>query len=343
MKIKISSVVQKVLDQAWTDARIRGHEYVTPEHMLLALLDHPSALKILTLCGADLSYIYESTDEYLRKNIPVLTTKEPLQTLGFQDVLQRAVLHCRSAEKPVLDMTDILVSLLDEQKNYCSYFMRRGGIVRLVLLEVISHGLVDDEAGDEYGASSGPDLFVPSDDDDEDGMDDGSGGARGSSGGGVAGGTTGGTAGGNPKHGREPYSRMEDADNVDDTDDPMFPDDFFNGGAGGPNRRRSSGTASRRGGSGSPSGNSDDCAGENSGGENSGGENSLFGDGGLEGGHDNGLEGGRDALSDALSDAGLRPKSPKRAFLERFTTELTSLAKSGKLEPLIGRAEELER
>lgn len=343
MKIKISSVVQKVLDQAWTDARIRGHEYVTPEHMLLALLDHPSALKILTLCGADLSYIYESTDEYLRKNIPVLTTKEPLQTLGFQDVLQRAVLHCRSAEKPVLDMTDILVSLLDEQKNYCSYFMRRGGIDRLVLLEVISHGLVDDEAGDEYGASSGPDLFVPSDDDDEDGMDDGSGGARGSSGGGVAGGTTGGTAGGNPKHGREPYSRMEDADNVDDTDDPMFPDDFFNGGAEGPNRRRSSGTASRRGGSGSPSGNSDDCAGENSGGENSGGENSLFGDGGLEGGHDNGLEGGRDALSDALSDAGLRPKSPKRAFLERFTTELTSLAKSGKLEPLIGRAEELER
>lgn len=343
MKIKISSVVQKVLDQAWTDARIRGHEYVTPEHMLLALLDHPSALKILTLCGADLSYIYESTDEYLRKNIPVLTTKEPLQTLGFQDVLQRAVLHCRSAEKPVLDVTDILVSLLDEQKNYCSYFMRRGGIDRLVLLEVISHGLVDDEAGDEYGASSGPDLFVPSDDDDEDGMDDGSGGARGSSGGGVAGGTTGGTAGGNPKHGREPYSRMEDADNVDDTDAPMFPDDFFNGRAGGPNRRRSSGTASRRGGSGSPSGNSDDCAGENSGGENSGGENSLFGDGGLEGGHDNGLEGGRDALSDALSDAGLRPKSPKRAFLERFTNELTSLAKSGKLEPLIGRAEELER
>lgn len=343
MKIKISSVVQKVLDQAWTDARIRGHEYVTPEHMLLALLDHPSALKILTLCGADLSYIYESTDEYLRKNIPVLTTKEPLQTLGFQDVLQRAVLHCRSAEKPVLDVTDILVSLLDEQKNYCSYFMRRGGIDRLVLLEVISHGLVDDEAGDEYGASSGPDLFVPSDDDDEDGMDDGSGGARGSSGGGVAGGTTGGTAGGNPKHGREPYSRMEDADNVDDTDDPMFPDDFFNGRAGGPNRRRSSGTASRRGGSGSPSRNSDDCAGENSGGENSGGENSLFGDGGLEGGHDNGLEGGRDALSDALSDAGLRPKSPKRSFLERFTTELTSLAKSGKLEPLIGRAEELER
>jgi len=71
-------------------------------------------------------------------------------------VFQRAVLHCESAEKPVLDITDILVSLIDEQKNYCSYYMRRGGLDRLILLEVISHGIlsVDDEGGLIPGAEN---------------------------------------------------------------------------------------------------------------------------------------------------------------------------------------------
>ena len=149
MKIKISTVVQKVLDQAWADARTRGHEYVTPEHILLAVLDHPPALKVLSMCGADIAYIHDSVDEYLRKNMPVLTGREPLQTVGFQNVFQRAVLHCENAEKSVLEISDILVSLIDENKNYCSYYMRRGGLDRLVLLEVISHGGIgaDDSGG----------------------------------------------------------------------------------------------------------------------------------------------------------------------------------------------------
>jgi ATP-dependent Clp protease ATP-binding subunit ClpA len=136
-------VVQKVLDQAWADARTQGHEYVTPEHILLAVLDHPPALRLLSRCGADIAYIHDSVDEYLRKNMPVLTGKEPLQTVGFQNVFQRALYHCESAEKSVLEIGDVLVSLIDEHKNYCSYYMRRGGLDRLVLLEVISHGGID--------------------------------------------------------------------------------------------------------------------------------------------------------------------------------------------------------
>ena len=140
VKLKISNVVQKVMEQAWADARARGHEYVTPEHVLLALLDHPPALKVLAMCGADIAFIHDSVDEYLQKNMPVLTSGDPLQTVGFQNVFQRAIIHCESAEKKVLDVTDILVSLIDESKNYCSYYLRRGGLDRLVLLEVISHG-----------------------------------------------------------------------------------------------------------------------------------------------------------------------------------------------------------
>lgn len=269
MKIKISSVVQKVLDQAWTDARIRGHEYVTPEHVLLALLDHPSALRILTLCGADITYIHESTDEYLRKNMPVLTTGEPLQTIGFQDVFQRAVLHCESAEKPVLDVTDILVSLIDEQKNYCSYYMHRGGVDRLVLLDVISHGLAADES-DELDSSRSS-AAKPGNDPDEKGI---------------------------PSR-----NRMEDLDGVDG---PIFPSGFF-------------------------------------GGVSSGSGSDGSGDAGHDSLSDAGSESASDAASEAAADSGLRQKSQKKPFLERYTTELTALAKTGKLEPLIGRAEELER
>lgn len=171
MKIKISGVVQRVLDQSWSDARTRGHEYVTPEHVLLAALDHPPALKILALCGADIAYIRDSVDEYLRKNMPVMTGSEPLQTVGFQNVFQRAVIHCESAEKSVLELSDILVSLMDEEKNYCSYYMRRGGLDRLVMIEVISHGgvglddgvpgggTVDAEVGED-DAPDVPDGFI---------------------------------------------------------------------------------------------------------------------------------------------------------------------------------------
>ena len=255
MKIKISTVVQKVLDQAWADARTRGHEYVTPEHILLAVLDHPPALKVLSLCGADIAYIHDSVDEYLRKNMPVLTGREPLQTVGFQNVFQRAVLHCENAEKSVLEVSDILVSLIDENKNYCSYYMRRGGLDRLVLLEVISHGGIGSDDGEAPRASP----------------------AQGE--------------GHGEGHG----------DDAPDSLDVSF-------GRGAPRDESASGDSADQGDamdSGEP------------------GESTEYPD---------------------ESDAGAsRQKPQKRTTLERYTVELTALARAGKLEPLIGREEELER
>jgi len=243
VKIKVSSVVQKILDQAWADARIRAHEYVTPEHILLAVMDQPSALKVLSMCGADIAYIHDSVDEYLRKNMPVLTGGNPLQTVGFQDVFQRAVLHCESAEKPVLDVTDILVSLIDEQRNYCSYYLRRGGLDRLILLEVISHGI----------ASGEDDSGIDMETDDRD---------------------------------TRPISFR--------SDDSASP----------PSERRSDGSAEPE---------------------------------------DIPIE---PILPDSQTDEDMgagRQKPGKRSVLERYTTELTAIARAGNLEPLIGREDELER
>ncbi len=137
--MKISSQVKYVLDASYTDAKKRRHEFITPEHLLLAALDCDTVKGLLLICGADAGFIREHIEEYLQKNIPVLTAGEPVQTLGFQNVIQRALSHCDSAEKKSLDITDLLVSLLDETKNYCSYYLKKGGVDRLTLLEVISH------------------------------------------------------------------------------------------------------------------------------------------------------------------------------------------------------------
>lgn len=169
MKIKITSAVQKALDRSWADAKARSHEYVTPEHLLLAVLDSQSAIRILSFCGADISFIHESVDEYIRTTIPVSPNRDPLQTVGFQSVLQRAVFHCENAEKTDLEISDILVSLIDEERNHCSYFLRRGGLDRLALLEVISHaGIADDgephtEEGDPFVGGMTEDPFLGKD------------------------------------------------------------------------------------------------------------------------------------------------------------------------------------
>jgi len=247
VKLKVSLAVQKVLDQAWTDARTRGHEYVTPEHILLAVMSHPQALKVLAGCGADLAFIHDSVDEYLRKNMPALTGGEPMQTVGFQNVFQRAVIHCESAEKPVLELSDILVSLIDEQKNYCSYYMRRGGLDRLVLLEVISHGSPDD-------GEAGPDDT--------------------------------------------------DSESYDLNDGPVPRGSFTSG----------------HGGNDSPGVDGGDGA------DGGGEERGEPGDGAGEG-----------------ADPAIRQKTARKSFLERYTVELPSLARAGRLDPLIGRTEELER
>ncbi|MDR1748441.1 MAG: AAA family ATPase, partial [Spirochaetaceae bacterium] len=137
--MKVSSHVQLILDQSFEDAKKRCHEFITPEHLLLAALENDAVKGLLLICGADAGFIRENLSEYVQKNIPVLTSGEPIYTLGFQNVIQRAIFHCQSAEKTTMEITDVLVSLLDETRNHCSYYMRKGGVDRLTLLEIISH------------------------------------------------------------------------------------------------------------------------------------------------------------------------------------------------------------
>ncbi len=140
--MKISPQLSEIVKAAVAKAKSAHHEFVTPEHVLSAALDNMSVQNLFVICGADVAGIRENVNEYLQKHIPLLPGKkeiEPIETVGFHSVFERIVTSCLSSERDVADVQDLIVSLLDETKNYCSYYMRLGGIERLHLLEVISY------------------------------------------------------------------------------------------------------------------------------------------------------------------------------------------------------------
>lgn len=142
MNLSVSTAVQKVFEEAVSDAKKRSHEFVTPEHLLWASLVYPKVLELFTLCGSDLNYMYDSLNEYLKTKIPHIqhgSSEEPIQTMGLQSVFERAVFNCSAAEKKVIGLNDIIVSLMDEEKNHCSFFMKKSGINRLRLLQLVSN------------------------------------------------------------------------------------------------------------------------------------------------------------------------------------------------------------
>jgi ATP-dependent Clp protease ATP-binding subunit ClpA len=138
--MKISRHVQAIINAAYNEARVRNHEYLTPEHILYAALAFDEVQGILSACGANLEQLKHGMENYFEQKVPVLNNTEPTHTVGFQSVLERAVLQSQSSQKETLDVADILVSLYDEERNYCAYYLRKVGIKRLELLEILSHG-----------------------------------------------------------------------------------------------------------------------------------------------------------------------------------------------------------
>src|SRR5574344_1498515 len=157
--MKISNELKVIIADSYNSARMQHHEFVTPEHLLRQGLEHRSVLSILLTSGGDVTGIREGLDAYLKKNIPVLhmcksetesKTKrraakkdkeadaEPIETIALQSVMNRTYAHCLSSDKDVIDFSDVLVSMIDEDKNYCSYILKTHGIERLHLIEVIS-------------------------------------------------------------------------------------------------------------------------------------------------------------------------------------------------------------
>jgi ATP-dependent Clp protease ATP-binding subunit ClpA len=139
--MKVSSHVQAIINAAYNEARIRNHGYLTPEHILYAALAFDEVQGALASCGANTEQIRHGIENYFEQKIPVASPREePTQTVGFHSVIERAVLQSRSAQKEMIDLADILVSLYDEERNHSAFYLRKAGVKRLDLLEVLSHG-----------------------------------------------------------------------------------------------------------------------------------------------------------------------------------------------------------
>ncbi|NLM00378.1 MAG: ATP-dependent Clp protease ATP-binding subunit ClpA [Treponema sp.] len=137
--MKISKDLQYVLDNAINEARKAKHEFLTPEHILKTALDIPKIELLLAECGSNTQYLKNQLTDFFQNTLYTMDKEvEPIQTLGFSTLIERAVLHCISCDKKQVALTDILVSLFDQKDNHCSYFLKKSGLNRLRLLEAIS-------------------------------------------------------------------------------------------------------------------------------------------------------------------------------------------------------------
>ncbi|MDR1904543.1 MAG: ATP-dependent Clp protease ATP-binding subunit ClpA [Treponema sp.] len=142
--MKISNHLQAIISAAYTEAKMRNHEYLTPEHILYAALAFDEVQNILSACGVNIRLLKQDMEDFFDKNIPVIDNMEPIRTVHFQSVIERAVMQSQSSQREVLDVPDILVSLYDSVPNHCAYYLRKLGVKRYDLLSVLSHGIEGD-------------------------------------------------------------------------------------------------------------------------------------------------------------------------------------------------------
>ncbi|MCQ8876602.1 ATP-dependent Clp protease ATP-binding subunit ClpA [Pseudoalteromonas shioyasakiensis] len=147
--------LELTLNAAFREARTRRHEFMTVEHLLLALLDNPSASEALNACAIDMAALKTELSEFIDETTPVIPDleeeRETQPTLGFQRVLQRAVFHVQSSGKNEVTGVNVLVAIFSEQESQAVYLLKKNDISRLDIVNFISHGIAksDDDIGGE--------------------------------------------------------------------------------------------------------------------------------------------------------------------------------------------------
>ncbi|HPD05692.1 MAG TPA: ATP-dependent Clp protease ATP-binding subunit ClpA [Spirochaetota bacterium] len=154
--MEISTVLNQILMAAYNEAKNRKHEYLTPEHVLLASLYFPEGREVIEGCGGNVEQLKRNLSKHLSMHIPVIADGEPSQSVGLQHVIERAIMHINSAQKEILDFGDIVIAIYEEEESFASYFLAREGITRYDLLNYISHGgSFEEEEIEEFGDEVG--------------------------------------------------------------------------------------------------------------------------------------------------------------------------------------------
>jgi ATP-dependent Clp protease ATP-binding subunit ClpA len=139
-----SKDLELTIGQCYKEARERRHEFMTVEHLLLALLDNPSAAAVLRACSADIGKLGQDLRAIINETVPVLPSgdeRDTQPTLGFQRVLQRAVYHVQSSGRKEVTGANVLVAIFSEKDSHAVYFLGQQDVSRLDVVNYISHGV----------------------------------------------------------------------------------------------------------------------------------------------------------------------------------------------------------
>jgi ATP-dependent Clp protease ATP-binding subunit ClpA len=163
----IAKELQTSFRNALEEARKLRHEYLTLEHLLLALTKDARTREVLKGCGANVKRLQERLETFLEETVerlPEGAEAEPQQTIGVERVLHRAAMHALSAEQKVIDGGDVLVAMFREEESHALYLLQQEGLTRLDLLNFISHGIAKDGPPAEGG---GEQRHAPAGDDED--------------------------------------------------------------------------------------------------------------------------------------------------------------------------------
>jgi ATP-dependent Clp protease ATP-binding subunit ClpA len=140
----IAQELEVSLHLAFVEARQKRHEFITVEHLLLAMTDNPSAAHVLRACGADLDELRAVISKHIEKHTPCIPGDGDVDTqptLGFQRVIQRAILHVQSTNRKEVNGANILIALFGEKESHAVYFLNQRGISRLDVVNYVAHGI----------------------------------------------------------------------------------------------------------------------------------------------------------------------------------------------------------
>ena len=142
----IAQELEVSLHMAFVEARQQRHEFITVEHLLLALLDNPSASEVLRACAANLEDLRKSLTQFIKENTPTVGGSDEVDTqptLGFQRVIQRAIMHVQSTGNGKKEVTgaNVLVAIFGEKDSHAVYYLHQQGVTRLDVVNFIAHGI----------------------------------------------------------------------------------------------------------------------------------------------------------------------------------------------------------
>ncbi len=140
----IAQELEVSLHMAFVEARQKRHEFITVEHLLLALIDNPSAAEALRACGGNIEQLRRDLITFIGEHTPIVDGEQDIDTqptLGFQRVIQRAILHVQSSGKKEVNGANVLVAIFGEKDSHAVYYLQKEGITRLDVVNFISHGI----------------------------------------------------------------------------------------------------------------------------------------------------------------------------------------------------------